>query len=138
MSDSSASTNSQQSLPLQAQSKAQNVVRKPMRRPVGGSVSSLPASPQNNTVSNPQELESPAPELAGPFAYGSMQPVISSWAFLEPMSQRSSISESPSYTGAQEHNAFSSCRLCNHCKSGEIAKAPCTRGRDLMVIRDTV
>ena len=138
MSDSPASTVSQQSLPLQAQSKTQNVVRKPMRRPVAGSVSSLPASPQINTVPSRQELESPAPELAGPFGYGTMQPVMSSSALHEPMSQRSSISESPSYTGAQEHNAFASCRLCNHCRSGRIAKAPRTRGRNLMVIRDTV
>ncbi len=107
----------------QAQPKAQNVLRKPIRRPASGSSSSQPASPhsaipQTSTVPTPQCSASPASELAGPYYQGMMQSMQSGSAPSEPMSQRSSISESPSYNGAQSDNALSSCKFCNHCKSG--------------------
>ena len=132
MSNSPSSTISQPSPSLQAQSKAQNVLRKPIRRPVSGSASSQPASPQSmisqtHIVPSPQGPVSPAPELAGPFAQGLMQPMDNGTAPPGPMSQRSSISESPSYNGAQENNALSSCKFCNHCKSGELASLAFTR-----------
>ena len=144
MSNSPASTISEpSSSPPQAQSKAQNLLRKPIRRPVSGSISSQPGSPhsvssQTNTIPSPQSSVYTALQLVGPFAQGLMQPTSSSATPSEPMSQRSSISESPSYNGAQEHNAFSTCKLCNHCKSGEPANHPCAKRRSLTMRRDII
>lgn len=125
MSNSPASATGQPSPSPQAQPKAHNMLRKPIRRPASGSVSSQPASPhsvisQTSTLPTPQNSPSPAPALAGPYSQGTMQPMQSA-APSEPMSQRSSISESPSYNGAQCDNALSSCKICNHCKSGGLA-----------------
>lgn len=129
MSNSPASATGQQSPSPQTQPKAQNMLRKPIRRPASGSVSSQPASPQSaitqsGTMPNSRSLVSPAPELAGPYSQGRIQPMQSGSAPSEPMSQRSSISESPSYNGAQIDIALSSCKFCNHCRSGGLVNPP--------------
>ena len=125
MSTSPASTVGQSSPSPQAQSKAQNLLRKPIRRPASGSVSSQPIS-SHSTISSSKASEYPTTELAGSVSPGIVQPINNGTASHETMSQRSSISESPSYNGAQEDKALSNCKLCNHCKSGELTNHPST------------
>ena len=143
MSTPPASTANQSSPSPQAHPKAQGVIRKPIRRPVSGSVSSQPSSPQSaisqtNTVPSSRPSEYPAAELAGPFSQGHPQPMNNSAPLHGTMSQRSSISDSPSYNGVQEDKALSTCKFCNHCKSGELANNLLPRWPFLTMIRNLI